>query len=169
MRISILQSPSWLIIDEETGLIEGVPGDSDVGSSEVIIEGTDGRIRVSEAFQVTVENRPPSFGDIPRRKGREGFHYRDSLQVNNLDGGLIRLSDAPPGDGNRRSDPRMASVLHRGMDRGRRSRGSARGKSRDVVGDCVSTRALFDRVGDPCRSSPRCGWGCEWGRQTTRP
>ena len=97
VRISILQSPSWLTIDEESGMIEGVPGDSDVGSSEVVIAGTDGRIRVSETFRITVENRPPSFGDIPRRKGREGFHYRDSLQVNNLDGGAIRLSDAPPG------------------------------------------------------------------------
>ncbi len=44
-----------------------------------------------------VKKLPLTLSVPSRRRGREGFHYRDSLQVNNLDGGAIRLSDAPPG------------------------------------------------------------------------
>ncbi len=99
VRFSLAHGPAWLSIDPGSGLISGVPDDPDVGVWEVTAGASDGRLAVSRTFRVTVRNRPPSFGDPPRRRGRVGVGYRDTLRVHNLDGGTVRLTDGPPGLG----------------------------------------------------------------------
>jgi hypothetical protein len=97
VRFSLAHGPAWLSIDPGSGLISGVPDDPDVGAWEVTAEASDGRLTASRTFRVTVRNRPPAFGEVPRRRGRVGVEYRDALRVRNLDGGAVRLTDGPPG------------------------------------------------------------------------
>ncbi|OGG46354.1 MAG: hypothetical protein A3F84_13510 [Candidatus Handelsmanbacteria bacterium RIFCSPLOWO2_12_FULL_64_10] len=97
VRFSLAHGPAWLSIDPSSGLISGVPDDPDVGVWEVTAEASDGRLTASRTFRVAVRNRPPSFEGVPRRRGRVGIGYQDTLRAHNLDGGSVRLTDGPPG------------------------------------------------------------------------
>ncbi len=61
---SLVGAPAWLTIDEETGLVQGTPGASDIGSHQITVEVNDGYFRGTNRMTYTLHvihtNHAPS-------------------------------------------------------------------------------------------------------------
>jgi gliding motility-associated-like protein len=56
ISFSSLEKPSWLTFDEMTGVLTGIPSNSEVGSHQVTLTASDGYVKVDQNFTIVVKN-----------------------------------------------------------------------------------------------------------------
>ncbi|TAK67368.1 MAG: T9SS type A sorting domain-containing protein [Bacteroidetes bacterium] len=86
VSFSFLQAPSWLNLNEETGLLSGTPGAADLGTEEVSIVADDGYFRGRDTltFSITVlhvNHAPAAFHLLtPEYIDTIEYHPSDSVE-----------------------------------------------------------------------------------------
>ncbi len=97
LSYTLASAPGWLAVDAQTGLLDGMPGDADVGIHEVQIRISDGEAEAEGTLWIEVLNRAPEIVGAPPLNARVGAWYQYTPEVGNLDGGSIRLETEAEG------------------------------------------------------------------------
>lgn len=115
--------PEWLTLDTQSGVLSGVPGDSDVGRLELSLTAAD-RDGTTATTQVSLVVEPAAFGNVVQRTllgSAEHLQLRDLQAAGDIDGDgydeLLVIADAPA-DGAETSpdiEPHKAAFLYYGQ------------------------------------------------------
>jgi hypothetical protein len=102
LTFSLDSSPSFLSIDDRTGLIYGVPTNDDVGVHRIVVNVSDGIAFVARTFNLTVlnVNDLPSIMSYPISVAKPGAEYTYTVVAEDADAGDVltySLVSAPEG------------------------------------------------------------------------
>jgi len=77
LTIEILNKPAWLLFEETTWVLHGIPANSDVGLHDVTIRVSDGILTDEQIFQINVldTNTSPVFTSNPVTEVNQGMLY----------------------------------------------------------------------------------------------
>ena len=98
LSFGLAEGPEWLAVDE-SGVLSGTPGDSDVGRRRAVVAVSDGEAEVSGQLDIEVINLPPEITGEPLLRARVGVLYRYRPTILNLDGGRAGLHSPVEGAG----------------------------------------------------------------------
>ncbi len=92
--LSAVTIPDWLTFDPATGLLNGTPGNDDVGDHTIKLKATDGSTEIFQEFTLTVENvnDPPVFTSTPKTTAKENTAYSYLVQANDPDDDDVTLT-----------------------------------------------------------------------------
>ena len=98
LTFSIIKNPGWLAINENSGLLSGIPRNSNVGNNNVEVAVNDGKGgNGKQAFTIVVKNTndPPVISSNPIKNATEDKKYSYQIQVNDPDNNDVISYSAP--------------------------------------------------------------------------
>ena len=80
--------PRWLRFDDSTHVLNGTPGNRDVGKHKVVLRIHDGITEVIQEFALSVKNvnDPPTVLSVPVTEARPGIAYSYTVRAEDVDG-----------------------------------------------------------------------------------
>jgi len=94
LEYSALLKPDWLSFDPETGILNGIPSNNDVGQHNITLRVHDGTVNTDQLFTIQVHNvnDPPVITSVPVVDIDENQYYGYTVTALDIDGDDLEYS-----------------------------------------------------------------------------